>query len=436
MALASCHLMKVVPLTHFPVETASGTTCTRHKLCIVATFLHYHDFFLSFPGSDPIAAPSASTSSACGEGSGDEAARSLDEHILATTTAPASEGGVGVGVGHGHPAASLSSHLGSSQTFHIREASPIKEALLTKFARLAPSSSANNAAAANSFAGVPHSSHADDRQHQQHHHQDGPQSLQVRPSAPEATATTSSSSTPSAAHGPQSFSGDGVPPPGAAATPSWLHQVRGRIARTVEEKYTEYKSERERRMAQAAASASASASANTSLADGSFDHHRQDSTSSLTKAESADNLAAAAASSSSSASVASFSSLSSTATATSHSFSESLSLPYSATSCEDDTDHDEDDGDDDDGRKSTPRVAPFSLPPPHPLDADAEGGLDSPDSRTPVALGLDDRRREGGGSPKTTPSRERRKFTFSFLDKSRNSTPGIMQSVVFSKHIV
>ena len=430
--------MKVVPLTHFPVETASGTTCTRHKFCIVATFLHYHDFFLSFPGSDPIAAPSASaSSSAGGEESGDEAARSLDEHILATTTAPASEGGVG-GVGHGHPAASLSSHLGSSQTFHIREASPIKEALLTKFARLAPSSSANNAAVANSFAGVPHSGHADDRQHQQHHHQDGPQSLQVRPSAPEAPAAASSSSTPSAAHGPQSFSGDGVPPPGAAATPSWLHQVRGRIARTVEEKYTEYKSERERRMAQAAASASASA--NTSLADGSFDHHRQDATSPLTKAESADNLAAAAASSSSSASVASFSSLSSTATATSHSFSESLSLPYSATSCEDDTDHDEDDGDDDDGRKSTPRVAPFSLPPPHPLDADAEGGvgggLDSPDSRTPVALGLDDRRREGGGSPKTTPSRERRKFTFSFLDKSRNSTPGIMQSVVFSKHIV
>jgi hypothetical protein len=35
--------------------------------------------------------------------------------------------------------------------------------------------------------------------------------------------------------------------PGNSIRPSWLHQVKGRITKTVEEKYTEYKNEKEMR---------------------------------------------------------------------------------------------------------------------------------------------------------------------------------------------
>jgi hypothetical protein len=87
-----------------------------------------------------------------------------------------------------------------------REQSPLKEALITKFARFAPAAAA--AAAANDL-----SSHS-------------PASL------------------------PVSINDSGQDVMDAHHQPSWLHNVKGRIAKTVEEKYSEYKSEREQRRQQ------------------------------------------------------------------------------------------------------------------------------------------------------------------------------------------
>lgn len=90
--------------------------------------------------------------------------------------------------------------------FNLKEPSPIKEALLTKFAKLAPTG------------------HHSPGAFLQEHHRDRESPHETTPpglnEAPSATST-----------GP----------------PSWLNQVKGRIAKTVEERYAVYKTEKEQR---------------------------------------------------------------------------------------------------------------------------------------------------------------------------------------------
>ncbi|XP_059098666.1 testis-expressed protein 2-like isoform X2 [Tigriopus californicus] len=96
---------------------------------------------------------------------------------------------------HVHP-----DHSAAGVQFNLKEPSPIKEALLTKFAKLAPTG--------------PHSPH----------------SLLNESRDPRETSPA-----PASAVGP------------SAGPPSWLNQVKGRIAKTVEERYAVYKTEKEHR---------------------------------------------------------------------------------------------------------------------------------------------------------------------------------------------